>query len=57
MQGNSKQEETAPGVATGMILSLRERYNKCLLYSLDSILLIFLLFLLGWDGGCLILIS
>ena len=28
LQANSKLEETAPGVATGMILSLRERYFK-----------------------------
>lgn len=28
MQGKPKVEETAPGVATGMILSLRERYYK-----------------------------
>lgn len=28
MQGKPKVEETAPGVATGMILSLRERYHK-----------------------------
>lgn len=26
LQANVKVEETAPGVATGMILSLRERY-------------------------------
>lgn len=28
LQANSKVEETAPGVATGMILSLRERFYK-----------------------------
>ncbi|VVA30455.1 PREDICTED: pre-mRNA-splicing regulator [Prunus dulcis] len=28
-QGNSKVEETAPGVATGMILSLRESLQNC----------------------------
>jgi hypothetical protein len=28
MQSKTKLEETAPGVATGMILSLRERYCK-----------------------------
>lgn len=28
-KGNSKQEETAPGVATGMILSLRESLQEC----------------------------
>lgn len=42
VQGKTKVEESAPGAATGMILSLRERYTKIVVFAFRATRIIYI---------------